>query len=246
VPAVTTATTPEAQALDLLNQRVVGCNRCARLRDHCAMVAEKKRRAYLGFEYWGRPVPSFGDPQARVLFVGLAPGAHGSNRTGHPFTGDGSGEFLYPLLHKAGFASQPSATHRDDGMVLYDARITAVVRCAPPGNKPLPDEIANCAPYLDEEIAALDELRVIVCLGKIAFDGVVAHLLRTGQIERRGELVFGHAVEYRIPGGQTSERRWLLASYHPSLQNTNTGKLTPAMMLRVFRRARQRAGLPAS
>ncbi len=241
VSAITTEGS-RASALDL----IVDCNRCARLRDHCAMVAEKKRRAYLGFEYWGRPVPSFGDPQARVLFVGLAPGAHGSNRTGRPFTGDGSGDFLYPLLHKAGFASQSVATHRDDGMVLYDARITAVVRCAPPGNKPLPDEIANCAPYLDEEIAALDQLRVIVCLGKIAFDGVVAHLLRTGQIERRGQLVFGHDVEYRIPRGQTSERRWLLASYHPSLQNTNTGKLTPAMMLRVFRRARQRAGLPAS
>jgi uracil-DNA glycosylase family 4 len=205
------------------------------------MVAEKKRRAYLGFEYWGRPVPSFGDPRARVLFVGLAPGAHGSNRTGRPFTGDGSGDFLYPLLHRTGFASQPRATHRDDGMALRDARITAVVRCAPPGNKPLPEEIANCAPFLDEEIAALAELRVIVCLGKIGFDGVVNHLVRTGQIARRGELVFGHGVEYAIPGG-----RWLLASYHPSLQNTNTGKLTAGMMLEVFRRARKLAGLPAS
>jgi len=246
VPAFTAAPSPGTQALELLNHRIVDCNSCPRLRAHCTTVAEKKRRAYLNSDYWGRPVPSFGDPLARVLFVGLAPGAHGSNRTGRPFTGDGSGDFLYPLLHKAGFASQPSATHRDDGMVLHDAWITAVVRCAPPGNKPLPEEIANCAPYLDEEIAALDQLRVIVCLGKIAFDGVVAHLLRTGQIERRGELVFGHDVEYRIPDGQTSEERWLLASYHPSLQNTNTGKLTPAMMLRVFRRARHRAGLPAS
>jgi uracil-DNA glycosylase family 4 len=231
----------EVATLELLSQRVVACERCARLRHYCAMVAEKKRRAYLGFEYWGRPVPSFGDPRARVLFVGLAPGAHGSNRTGRPFTGDGSGDFLYPLLHRTGFASQPRATHRDDGMALRDARITAVVRCAPPGNKPLPEEIANCAPFLDGEIAALAELRVIVCLGKIGFDGVVNHLVRTGQIARRGELVFGHGVEYAIPGG-----RWLLASYHPSLQNTNTGKLTAGMMLEVFRRARKLAGLPAS
>ena len=220
---------------------MVACQRCARLRDHCTAVAQTKRRAYLDWEYWAKPVPSFGDPHARVLFVGLAPGAHGSNRTGRPFTGDGSGDFLYPLLHKAGFASQPKSTDRNDGMELKDAWITAVVRCAPPGNKPLPEEIANCAPFLDDEIAALPDLRVIVCLGKIAFDGIVAHLIRTGQIERRGELVFGHGVEYRIPGG-----RWLMASYHPSLQNTNTGKLTAAMMLRVFRRARQRAGLPAN
>jgi len=226
--------------LEVLNQRVVACERCVRLRQHCTAIAETKKRAYLGWEYWGRPVPSFGDPAAQVLFVGLAPGAHGSNRTGRPFTGDGSGNFLYPLLHEAGFASQGSSTHRDDGMRLTGAWITAVVRCAPPGNKPLPEEIANCAPFLDEEIAALRELRAIVCFGKIAFDGVVGHLVRTRQIERRGELVFGHGVEYRIPGD-----RWLLASYHPSLQNTNTGTLTAAMMLRVFRRARQLAEMRA-
>ncbi|MGA8110629.1 MAG: uracil-DNA glycosylase [Acidobacteriaceae bacterium] len=230
---------PILSPLEILNQRIVSCERCSRLREHCAAVAEKKRRAYVDWNYWGRPVPSFGDPGARVLFVGLAPGAHGSNRTGRPFTGDGSGDFLYPLLHEAGFASQAESRHRDDGMVLKDAWITAVVRCAPPGNKPLPEEMANCAPYLDEEIAALGEVRAIVCLGRIGFDGVVAHLLRTGQVERRGELVFGHGVEYAIPGG-----RWLMASYHPSLQNTNTGKLTGAMMLRVFQRARKLAGLP--
>lgn len=223
-----------------LNQRIIACEKCPRLRAHCMAVAEKKRRAYAGSDYWGKPVPSFGDEQARVLFVGLAPGAHGSNRTGRPFTGDGSGDFLYPLLYRAGFASQAESRHSGDGLRLTDAWITAVVRCAPPGNKPLPDEIASCAPFLDEEIAALASLRVIVCLGKIAFDGVVAHLIRTGQIERRGNLVFGHGVEYRIPGG-----RWLLASYHPSLQNTNTGKLTAPMMLKVFRRARQLAQIPA-
>ncbi len=222
----------------LLNEKIVACEACPRLRSHCMAVAEKKRRAYLDFEYWGRPVPSFGDPEARVLFVGLAPGAHGSNRTGRPFTGDGSGDFLYPLLHRAGFASRPTALNRNDGMTLRDAWITSVVRCAPPGNKPLPEEIARCSRFLDEEIVALTRLRVIVCLGKIGFDGVVAHLLRTGQLDRRGELVFGHGVEYRIPGD-----RWLMASYHPSLQNTNTGKLTAPMMLEVFWRARRLAGL---
>lgn len=226
-------------ALLQLNERVVACDRCPRLRAHCTAVAEKKRRAWLNSEYWGKPVPSFGDPRARVLLVGLAPGAHGSNRTGRPFTGDGSGNFLYPLLHRAGFASQASSTHRDDGLMLTDAWITAVVRCAPPGNKPLPPEMANCAPFLDEEVAALSALRVIVCLGKIAFDGVVTHLIRTGQIGHRGELVFTHGAEYSIPGD-----RWLLACYHPSLQNTNTGKLTAAMMLGVFHRARRLAGLP--
>jgi len=221
-----------------LNERIVTCDRCERLRTHCTSIAEKKRSAYAAFEYWGKPVPSFGDPAARVLFVGLAPGAHGSNRTGRPFTGDGSGEFLYPLLHRAGFASQPTSRARGDGLQLLDAWITAVVRCAPPGNKPLPIEIANCAPFLDEEIAALPNLRVIVCLGKIGFDGVVAHLIRTGRVPSRGELVFGHDLAYRIPGN-----RWLLASYHPSLQNTNTGKLTAPMMLKVFRRARKLAEL---
>lgn len=229
-----------AEALEALNRRVIACERCPRLRSHCTTVALKKRRMYRDFDYWGKPVPSFGDPAARVLFVGLAPGAHGSNRTGRPFTGDGSGDFLYPLLHRAGFASQPRSTHRADGMALKDAWITSVARCAPPGNKPLPEELAACAPFLDEEIAALAQVRVIVCLGKIGFDGVLGHLIRTGQIARRADYVFGHAVEYRIPGN-----RWLLASYHPSLQNTNTGKLTAPMMLQVFRRARRLAGISA-
>jgi uracil-DNA glycosylase len=220
-------------ALAALNARIIDCNRCARLRIYCAEVAVKKRRAYMDWEYWGRPVPSFGDPLARILLLGLAPGAHGSNRTGRPFTGDGSGDFLYPILYEAGFASQPRATSRDDGMKLYDAQITSVVRCAPPDNKPLPEELMQCSSYLDEEIAALTRLRVVVCLGKIAFDGYVAHLIRTRQIERRGGLQFGHAAEYKL-----ADNRWLLASYHPSLQNTNTGKLTKAMFLKIFIRAR--------
>ena len=227
-------TTPSERALAALNARVIACNRCERLRAYCKQVAETKRKAYLDCEYWGLPVPSFGDPNAKVMIVGLAPGAHGSNRTGRPFTGDGSGNFLYPVLYEAGFASQPRATSRDDGMRLNGLWITSVVRCAPPGNKPLPEEIANCAPFLDEEIAAFADLRVIVCLGKIGFDGVVRHLVRSGRLARGNGLKFAHAAEYRLPDGLT-----LLASYHPSLQNTNTGKLTQAMFLAVFRRARK-------
>lgn len=219
-----------------LNARITECRKCVRLREHSEHVAQVKRRAYLDFDYWGRPVPSFGDPNAAVLIVGLAPGAHGSNRTGRPFTGDGSGNFLYPVLYKTGFASQPEAVDRNDGLRLWNLWITAVVRCAPPGNKPQPDEIANCAPYLDEEVAAIGRLRVVVCLGKIAFDGFVRHLVRTGRIASAGGLNFAHGAEYALPGGLT-----LLASYHPSLQNTNTGKLTEAMFLRIFRRARELA-----
>jgi len=229
-----------ARALEELNARIVKCDLCPRLTEYRRLVAEQKRRAYLDHEYWGRPVPSFGDPLARVLILGLAPGAHGSNRTGRPFTGDGSGNFLYPVLYQAGYASQPNATSRDDGLKLHDAQITSVVRCAPPGNKPLPSELANCAPYLDEEIAALSQLRVVVCLGKIAFDGYVAHFIRTGAIARRGELHFAHGAEFEVPKG-----RFLLATYHPSLQNTNTGKLTAAMFLKIFQRARALASNPS-
>lgn len=222
-------------ALRVLNETVVACRRCERLRSYCEEVARKRKRRWMEFEYWGKPVPSFGDARARLLIVGLAPGAHGSNRTGRPFTGDGSGDFLYPVLHEAGFASGPQARDRGDGLELLDAWVSSVVRCAPPGNKPLPEELAACAPYLDEEIAALKGLRVILCLGKIGFDGVVTHLKRTGEIARRGELQFGHGVCYELPSG-----RFLMASYHPSLQNTNTGKLTHEMMLRVVLEARSK------
>lgn len=225
-----------ATALAALNARIVGCEKCGRLREHCAQIAKVKRRAYLDCTYWGRPVPSFGDPNARVLIVGLAPGAHGSNRTGRPFTGDGSGNFLYPAIYETGFASQPHSIAREDAMRLNGLWITSVVRCAPPGNKPSTEEIANCAPFLDEEIAALKNLRVIVCLGRIGFDGVVQHLVRSGRINRRGALRFAHGAKYSLPG-----KLWVLASYHPSLQNTNTGKLTPAMFLAIFRRARELA-----
>jgi uracil-DNA glycosylase family 4 len=197
-----------------------------------------RRRAYAEWEYWGRPVPSFGDPKARVMALGLAPGAHGSNRTGRPFTGDGSGDFLYPVLHAAGFASQPTATNRDDGMKLNGLWITSVARCAPPANKPTTEELRNCAPWLDEEFRLLADLRVVVCLGRIAFDGLLALEVRRGNLRSRAGHEFAHGSEYRLPGGLIA-----IASFHPSLQNTNTGRLTRAMLLKVFQRARQVAGL---
>jgi uracil-DNA glycosylase len=221
-----------------LNARIVACELCPRLRAHCTQVAQVRRRAYAHWEYWGRPVPSFGDPKARVMALGLAPGAHGSNRTGRPFTGDGSGDFLYPVLHEAGFASQPRATSRDDGMKLHGLWITSVARCAPPGNKPTPEELRQCAPWLDEEMKLLPDLRVVVCLGRIAFDGLLAHSARTGSLGSRARFVFAHGAEYELPGGLK-----VIASYHPSLQNTNTGKLTRAMLKTVFKRARKLAGL---
>lgn len=225
--------------LDALNASIVACERCPRLRTYCDEVARVRRRAYLDWEYWGKPVPSFGDPQAQVLALGLAPGAHGSNRTGRPFTGDGSGDFLYPVLHETGFASQPTATSLHDGLKLTNLWITSVVRCAPPGNKPTPQELRNCAPWLDEEMRLLRNLRVVVCLGRIAFDGLLTHALRTGHLTSRSGLTFAHAAEHTLLNGLR-----VITSFHPSLQNTNTGRLTRAMFLAVFLRARQLATLP--
>jgi uracil-DNA glycosylase family 4 len=224
--------------LKILNAQIITCNACKRLREYGAEVARVKRRAYIDWEYWGKPVPSFGDERARVLTLGLAPGAHGSNRTGRVFTGDGSGDFLYPVLHEAGFASQPSSVSRDDGMKLSGMWISAVVRCAPPGNKPLPEELRRCAHWLDKEIALLKQLRVVVCLGRIAFDGLLSYEQRAGNLASRAGFVFAHGAEYRLPDGIT-----VIASYHPSLQNTNTGKLTRPMFLSVFKRARELAEL---
>src|ERR1700679_2417116 len=216
-----------------LNERIVACTKCARLREHCLDVAATKRLAYMDWEYWGRPVPGFGDARARVLALGLAPGAHGSNRTGRPFTGDGSGNFLYPVLYEAGFASQPEAVSREDGMKLTDLWISSVGRCAPPGNKPTPEELRNCQPWLDEEMRLLKRLRVVVCLGKIAFDGLLGWAQRTGIVSSRSGYVFGHGAEATLPNGLR-----VIASYHPSLQNTNTGKLTRTMFLEVFERTK--------
>lgn len=188
--------------------------------------------------YWARPVPGFGDPRARILILGLAPGAHGANRTGRPFTGDGSGDFMYPVLHNLGLASKPAATSREDGLKLRDTWIGSVVRCAPPGDKPTPEEIRSCATHLSAEIAGLSGLRVVVCLGRIAWDGYLAHLLSTGEIARRSAYQFAHGAEYSLPGGLH-----LLGSYHPSLRNTNTGRLDAPMFARVFVQARELAGL---
>jgi len=224
--------------LEVLNAEIVACGRCPRLRDHCTHIAAVKRRAYLDWEYWGKPVPGFGDPQARVLILGLAPGAHGSNRTGRMFTGDGSGNWLYRVLHRAGFASQSTSVARGDGLTLRSAYITAAARCAPPGNKPRPEELRNCRPFLEREIDLLPNVKVVVALGKIAFDTYLGILKSRGAIASRAPFAFGHQCEYRIAPGQPV----LLASYHPSQQNTSTGKLTEKMLLDVFRRARKLAG----
>jgi uracil-DNA glycosylase family 4 len=218
--------------LERLNQEIIACTRCPRLIEHCQKIAREKKRAWREWEYWGKPVPGFGDPNARVLILGLAPGAHGSNRTGRPFTGDGSGNFLYRVLHKAGFASMPIATSATDGLKLRDAYITAVARCAPPGNKPTTEELRNCAPFLDRELELLKNVKVVVLLGKIAFDGYLAYLRRRGVLNTRKGFEFGHGARYELPDGKT-----LLGSYHPSLQNTNTGKLSEAMLLKVFKEA---------
>lgn len=215
-----------------LNSEIVACTRCPRLVEYREKIAREKRRAYRECEYWGKPVPSFGDPDARVLILGLAPGAHGSNRTGRPFTGDASGKFMFPVLYETGFANQPNATDREDGLKLKDICITAAIRCAPPDNKPLPQELANCAPYLDRELQSLKNLKVIVALGRIGFDAYLNYLKRRGQPMSRKIYIFQHGAKYRLPDGKT-----LLASYHPSNQNTQTGKLTRPMFVGIFKEA---------
>jgi uracil-DNA glycosylase len=222
--------------LALVRDAIVTCDRCPRLRAYCARIAREKRRAFRDDIYWGRPVPGFGDPRARLLLVGLAPAAHGANRTGRVFTGDGgggSGDFLMRALHDAGFANIPTSQSPDDGLRLTDAFIAAAVRCAPPDNKPTPEEIINCLPHLDAEIAALPRVRVVVALGKIAFDAYLRLLKQQGvTISPRPE--FGHAVAHRLQNGIT-----VIGCYHPSRQNTNTGKLTAPMMDQVFRAAKR-------
>jgi uracil-DNA glycosylase family 4 len=215
-----------------LNAEVVGCTRCPRLVEYREKIAREKRRAYRDCEYWGKPVPGFGDPAARVLVLGLAPGAHGSNRTGRPFTGDASGKFMFPVLHETGFANQPDATHCGDGLALKDLYITAAVRCAPPDNKPLPQELANCASYLERELEGLANVKVVVALGRIAFDAYLNYLRRRGQLAGRKAYIFQHGAQYKMADGKT-----LLASYHPSNQNTQTGKLTRPMFVRIFKDA---------
>ena len=222
--------------LTQLHREVIACTRCPRLVAYREMVAREKRRAYRDCEYWGKPVPGFGDPNARVLVLGLAPGAHGSNRTGRPFTGDASGKFMYPILYETGFSNQPNATDRDDGLKLKDLYITAAVRCAPPDNKPLPQELANCATYLDREIHVLRRVKVVIALGKIGFDAYLNFLKRRGLLKSRRDYIFRHGASYQMPDGKT-----LLASYHPSNQNTQTGKLTRPMFISIFKEAAQLA-----
>ena len=224
------------QWLQVLNAEVVVCTRCPRLVEYREKIAQEKRRAYRDWAYWGKPVPGFGDPNARVLVLGLAPGAHGSNRTGRPFTGDASGNFMYPILYETGFASQPTAIDRDDGLVLSDVYITAAARCAPPHNKPFPQELANCSSFLDRELDGLKKLTVVVALGKIGFDAYLNYLKRRGAIATKALYVFRHAARYRMPEG-----KMLVASYHPSNQNTNTGKLTRQMFVEIFQQARRLA-----
>jgi uracil-DNA glycosylase family 4 len=218
--------------LTILNHEVIACTRCPRLVTYREEVARVKRRAYRECEYWGKPVPGFGDADARVLIMGLAPGAHGSNRTGRPFTGDASGNFMYPVLHETGFANQPTATHRDDGLKLKNLYITAAVRCAPPDNKPLPQELAECSIFLDREIEGLKNVKVIVALGKVGFDTYLSFLKRQGIIQSKKTYIFKHGASYRFADGRT-----LLASFHPSNQNTQTGKLTRQMFVEIFREA---------
>ena len=220
-------------SLEELNQEIISCRKCPRLVAWREEVGRTKRKAYLDWEYWGKPVPGFGDPHARVLIVGLAPGAHGSNRTGRQFTGDASGDFLYPALYRAGFASQPKATSRDDGLKLTDIYITASGRCAPPKNKPATEELDNCQPFLEREIALIQP-KVIVVLGRIAFERILRIYSKSGRrpktIDRENTvhdpwpIVFSHGAAYKLETGH-----WLLASYHPSQQNTLTGKLTVEM-----------------
>jgi uracil-DNA glycosylase len=213
--------------LQEMNTALIDCRRCSRLVEWREKVAREKRRAFASWDYWGKPVPGFGDLQGRVFVVGLAPGAHGSNRTGRQFTGDGSGDFLYPALYRAGFASQPTSVSKDDGLVLTDLYTAPVCRCAPPDNKPLPQEMDNCQPYLEEELKLIRP-KVIVVLGRIAFE----HILRIYSL-KPGQMEFAHNRFHHLPDGTM-----LVCSYHPSRQNTQTGRLTVEMFDQVWKTVR--------
>lgn len=221
---------PAGDSLRVLAEEIVPCRRCPRLREYCGEVAREKRRAFADWDYWGKPVPGFGDPRAGIWIVGLAPAAHGANRTGRMFTGDRSGDFLFAALHRAGLANRPGSIHREDGLKLRGVYISAAARCAPPGNKPLPEEIGNCAEYLDREWEMLKRVRVMLALGKIGWDATVSLAKRRGCDFPEGKRAFGHGTMMRL-----SEDRWVLGSYHVSQQNTFTGKLTTGMFDEVLR-----------
>jgi len=223
---------PQTQSLSAVQDEVVGCQACPRLVAHREEVAARKTKRFADEPYWGRPVPSFGDPNARLLIVGLAPAAHGGNRTGRMFTGDRSGDWLFEAMHRYGYANQPRSSGRGDGLELLDAYITAIVRCAPPANKPGRTEIVTCRSYLIRELAALRSLRVVIALGRIAFEGILAALIETGLQIPRPKPKFSHGAAFAL-----SEDLHLLASYHPSQQNTFTGRITRPMLHSVFREA---------
>jgi uracil-DNA glycosylase family 4 len=225
-------------SLTELNAVMIECRRCPRLVEWREQVARAKRRAYRDWDYWGRPVPGFGDPEARLLVFGLAPAAHGGNRTGRVFTGDSSGNFLYSALYRAGFANQPESVQRGDGLKLNDVYIAAACHCAPPDNKPTREEMDNCRPYFQRGLQLLSNLRGIVALGKIAFDNVLLAYRQSGLMptSRPSDLRFGHNLVFELGNGLP----WLLTSYHPSQQNTQTGRLTQPMFDAVWQQARQR------
>jgi uracil-DNA glycosylase len=234
-PVSIAETRVDSSALSVLNQEVIECRLCSRLVQYREEIGRTQRRAYRGQEYWSRPLPGFGDPGAKLLIIGLAPGAHGANRTGRMFTGDRSGEFLYRALCETGFANRPRSVSRDDGLLLTDAYITAPVRCVPPANKPTRQEILACRPYLVREIALLPNVRVVVVLGGIAFDAYLSVLQDAGRVKSRAAFRFGHGACFEThPHGPL-----LLASYHPSQQNTSTKRLTAAMLREIFEHARQ-------
>lgn len=223
-----------AELLQVLDEEIVDCRKCPRLVAYREQVSREKRRAYRDWIYWGKPVPGFGDSNAQLMLVGLAPGAHGSNRTGRPFTGDKSGEFLYKALYDAGFANRPVAVQRDDGLELCNTYITAAARCAPPDNKPLPQELLNCRPYLERELEILKP-RVVLALGKIGWDVYLGVLKHRGLIVSRAKYPFAHGAEADISAAGAR----LFGVFHPSQQNTQTGKVTLAMYAKVLRRVRQ-------
>jgi uracil-DNA glycosylase family 4 len=225
------------ERLRILEEEIVACRKCPRLVRYREEVARVKRRAYRDWSYWGRPVPGFGDARAELVILGLAPAAHGANRTGRVFTGDRSGEFLYRALHRAEFANQPESTRRDDGLQLRNAFISATIRCAPPANKPLPAEIENCAAYLEAELDLIRP-RAVLALGRIAFDAYLRILRKRGQIQRLSAYRFAHGARFVLPAPLPQ----LFASYHPSQQNTQTGRLTAAMFGNVLRQIRKALG----
>jgi uracil-DNA glycosylase len=224
----------QASSLKILAEELIACRKCPRLVEYRERVAKERRRAFREHEYWGKPVPGFGDPHARLLILGLAPAAHGGNRTGRVFTGDRSGDFLFAALYEAGFANQPTSLHRDDGLRMIDGYVSATARCAPPDNKPLPQEILNCRPYLERELQILQP-RALLALGKIAWEGYLEILKQRGVIASRAKYIFGHGAEAELPAPWPR----LFGVYHPSQQNTQTGRVTAAMYAQILRRIRE-------